>query len=739
MQRYISGMNDYRNHGQVVSRSYGVGAPVPEYSMVDGARSIPYFRYLYGKKWTLVLIALAGLLAGILVVWRQPYVYRSHSYLEVMGLNEDLLNKREFDPTASRDDSSQVYVNTVARLLQSGPLYTRVAEQLNGQGSSQAWNPPITSKEIAKNVHVITHDTDRIVEVAADSTDPKRAAAIVNGVTTGFIQQDLDSRWQASNSTSDRLRRQVDELAGKLRSSEDQLEAFTRNSHLLINGEDGAADSFVNDIQTELTRAQADRANKEAEFERANTAGGTGVLPPDNTYDQYQLQLTTLQKQLAEMEATYAPDYYKIPPLKAQIAQLEKAIATQRKTATARVEGDYHAAQRREDLLHAQYDARVKNASDQVAKMVQYEALKNQVEMNQSIYSLMMQKVKGYGVAAAMQASNVRVVDPAVPSAIPVRPNKPMTALLISFGFLCIGTFILIARAGANRTIMEPGESKQYLRAPELGVIPMASQAGLRSVDGVRGRGRLGAAGFAPFGGRTGDSRLETVTWRSSSCLLAESFRSASASLMLPGQGKDDHRVLVVTSLSPAEGKTTVASNMAISLAGVAGRVLLIDGDRRRARLHTVFGCENIKGIADLLEPDGDPNLTPENCIVQTAVPNLCLLPSGGAGLSSSDLLYSPRMSSLMEEFRRQFNVVLIDTPPLLNLADARVLGRISDGVILVIRAGRVRWEAAMAAEQRLCEDGITVLGTVLNDWDPKQNGYGVYPYDKHIEAYFAA
>ncbi len=736
MQRYISDTNDQPNRGQM-SRSYGAASPVLDYSAAEGVRPVAYFRYLYGKKWTLALIALAGLLVGTLVVWRQPYVYRSHSYLEVMGLNEDLLNKREFDPTASRDDSSQVYVNTVARLLQSGPLYSRVAAQLNAQSSSPAWNPPITSKEISKNVHVITHDTDRIVEVAADSTDPKRAAAIVNGLTNGFIQEDLDSRWLASNSTSDRLRRQLDDLAAKLRSSENQLEAFTKSSHLLINGEDSSADSFVNDIQTELTRAQAERANKEAEFERASAAGSAGLLPPDSTFDQYQLQLTSLQKQLAEMEATYAPDYYKIPPLKAQIAQLEKAIAVQRKTATARVESDYRAAQRREDLVHAQYDARVRNATDQMSKMVQYEALKNQVEMNQSIYSMMMQKVKGYGVAAAMQASNVRVVDPAVPSPIPVRPNKPMTALLISFGFLCIGTFILIARAGANRTIMEPGESKQYLRAPELGVIPMASHAGLRSVDGEPVRGHLGAG--VALGGRSRDARLETVTWRSSSCLLAESFRSASASLLLPGQGKDDHRVLVVTSLSPAEGKTTVASNLAISLAGVAGRVLLIDGDRRRARLHTVFGCENDRGIADLLDPDAAPGTSLENCIVQTAVPNLCLLPSGGAGLSSSDLLYSPRMSSLIEQFRRQFNVVLIDTPPLLNLADARVLGRISDGVILVIRAGRVRWEAAMAAEQRLYEDGITVLGTVLNDWDPKQNGYGVYPYDKHIEAYFAA
>jgi polysaccharide biosynthesis transport protein len=733
MRQYLNGPNDPMPPSEVIARSYPAVPVTSDYPVVDSVRPLNYFSLLFSRKGTLALFALAGLVLGTALMWPQPYVYRSHAYLEVTGTNENLLNRRELDPTARPDDNSQVYVNTVARLLQSNPLYTRAATQLNAGGT---WNPPITGKEIARNLRVITHDTDRIVELVDDSTDPNRAAAIVNGVTSTFIQQDLDSRWQAANSTNSWLTKQLDELSAKLRTSEAQLEAFTRQSNLLIDGGDAGpvADGFVRNLQGELARAQADRVLKEAAYERSKL--GNAVPPADTTYDTYQQQLTGLQKQLAELEATYEPGYYKIPPLKAQIAQMERALKTQRDTAVARVEGEYRSALRREDLLRNQYDAQLRTATDQTSKMVQYAALKNQVEMNRSVYAMMMQKVKSYGVASAIQASNVRVVDPATAALLPVRPNKPMVAMLISFGFLCVGVFWVLARAGANRTIMEPGESKQYLRAPELGVIPMASQSGIKGLGGVETVG-LPPVRFARW--KNGNGRLETVTWRMSSSLLAESFRSTSASLLLPGQGRDDHRVLVVTSVSPSEGKTTVASNMAIALAGVAGRVLLIDGDRRRARLHKVFGCDNEKGISDLLLPDGVSTVTPEDCIVETAIPNLFLLPSGAGNLNSSDALYSGKMARLIEQFRSEFNLVLIDTPPLLNLADARVLGRISDGVILVIRAGRVPWESAMAVEQRLYDDGIQVLGTILNDWDPKKSGYGAYPYNKSVKAYFAA
>jgi uncharacterized protein involved in exopolysaccharide biosynthesis len=184
--------------GAVVVRDPGPAVPMPAaYSTVDLGRPVHYLRYLLSKKGTVALFALTGALLGALVVWRQPYIYRAHAYLEVQGVNEDLLNTRELDPTAKRDDSSQTYVNTIAHLLQSEQLFNQVAAKLNetpADGSAAQWNPPVTGKEIGRSVRVITHDTDRILEVAAESTAAKRAAAIANGLVAAFIQQDLESR-----------------------------------------------------------------------------------------------------------------------------------------------------------------------------------------------------------------------------------------------------------------------------------------------------------------------------------------------------------------------------------------------------------------------------------------------------------------------------------------------------------------------------------------------------------------
>lgn len=172
-----------------------------------------------------------------------------------------------------------------------------------------------------------------------------------------------------------------------------------------------------------------------------------------------------------------------------------------------------------------------------------------------------------------------------------------------------------------------------------------------------------------------------------------------------------------------------MASNLAIALTGVSRRVLLIDGDRRRPRLHSIFKRRNDLGLCDLLE--AEPGTPLSRFIADTSVPNLFLLPSGRATCATPDLLYSKKMVSIIAQCRREFDLVVIDTPPVLNLPDARILGRLSDGVILVLRAGRVRSRTIVAGERRLRMDGVPVMGTILNDWNPRTNGYGVYPiYD---------
>ncbi len=710
---------------------YGAMAPVPYYPMADGARPIPYLKTIRANKGKLALLAMAGALLGGLAVWRSPYVYQARAYLEVQGINENVMNRKEVDLTASSDNTSQNYINTQARLLESGPLLEHVAAILNSQGK---YNPPVTRREIARALRVRTHEMDRVLEVSVESTNPDRAAAIANTLSSEFVHRDLETRMASSKTTSEWLNRELEALAGKLRASEDALQEFTRRNNLLIDSEQGSvAEMRLRQVQDDLARAQADRIAKESLYENLKTGmeGASHTLPMgDNTLDNYQLQLTTLRKQLAEMEAVYAPGYYKIAPRKAQIAELEKASSQQRANALGRVEADYRTAVRRENMLQQKYSAQYQDTAAQTNKMVHFTALKNETDLNRKIYAAMLERVKAFDVASAVQASNIQMIEAAEVPLSPVRPNKPMIAILSGLAFLFGGIVWVVTRAAGNRSIREPGEAQQYLRSPELGVIPAAATDHYAPVIRRKANG-------APSGENGMRAGVETVTWHCSPSFMAESFRSTSASLLIPKAGRQRPRVLLISSLSPSEGKTTVASNMAIAFAGAAGRTLLIDADRRRARLHCVFGVKNDQGLTELLQ-NGESPVNLGNYIHSTAIPNLDLLPSGEGSQQTSDLLYSTRLPELIEHFRQEYEVVLIDTPPLLHLPDARILGRVADGVILVLRAGCVRYESAVAIEDRLREDGIPVIGTVLNDWDPKRNGYGTYPEDKKAYAYFA-
>jgi capsular exopolysaccharide synthesis family protein len=710
---------------------YGVMAPVPYYSMAEGTKPIAYLKTIRARKGTLALLALLGAALGTLAIWRSPYIYQARAYLEVQGINENVLNRREVDLTSATDNTSQSYINTEARLIESGPFLEHVAGVLNAQGT---WKPPVTRREIAGALRVRTHEIDRVLDVSVESADPNRAAAIANMIGSEFVHRDLELRMASSKTTSDWLNRELDSMSGKVRSAEAALLDYTGRNNLLIDSEQGSvAEMRLRQVQDDLAKAQADRIAKESLYENLKNGmqGSSRPVPlGDNTLDNYQLQLTTLRKQLAEMEAVYAPGYYKIPPLKAQIAELEKAYTQQRATALARVEADFQTAARREAMLQQKYSAQYQDTATQTNKMVRYNALKNEAELNRKIYAAMLERVKAFDVAAAVQASNIQLIEAAEIPQYPIRPNKPMIAILGGMVFLFGGIVWVVTRAAGNRSIKEPGEAQQYLRSPELGVIPAAAADQYAPIIKKKSNGKVpGDNGMRPG--------VETVTWHCSPSFMAESFRATSASLLIPKPGRQRPRVLLISSLSPSEGKTTVASNMAIAFAGAAGRTLLIDADRRRARLHRVFGVSNEKGLTELLQNGHDP-IDLNDYIHDTAIPNLHLLPSGEGAQQTSDLLYSNRLVDLVEQFRQDYEVVLIDTPPLMHLPDARILGRVSDGVVLVLRAGRVRYESAVAIEDRLREDGIPVIGTVLNDWDPKKNGYGIYPEDKKAYAYFA-
>jgi receptor protein-tyrosine kinase len=198
---------------------------------------------------------------------------------------------------------------------------------------------------------------------------------------------------------------------------------------------------------------------------------------------------------------------------------------------------------------------------------------------------------------------------------------------------------------------------------------------------------------------------------------------------MVAGNGSTLPGVIMITSAGKGEGKSSIVSNLGIALAEINLKVLLIDADMRKPHLHDIFNVSNSWGLSDLLREKSSL----ENCPVEalsrkTDIEGLSLLPSGPGTLSIANLLYSRRLADLLKRLRAEFDIVVIDTPPMLYISDARVLGRLADGAILVLRASKTTRDAARAAKQRLVDDGIPVLGTILNEWDFRaKSRYGYY------------
>jgi capsular exopolysaccharide synthesis family protein len=232
-------------------------------------------------------------------------------------------------------------------------------------------------------------------------------------------------------------------------------------------------------------------------------------------------------------------------------------------------------------------------------------------------------------------------------------------------------------------------------------------------------------------------SAIALATWLRNPPDMAEAFSGAMNSLLFASGAGLSTKVIVVTSPEPGDGKTTVATNLAISLAQIGRRVVVVDGDLRKPRLHDIFGKEVKSGLADILDDTTaiDEAVLAE-AIFETQVKNLYVLPTTSAKEGISAKLHSGRMRTLLERLRREFEVIIIDSPPMLNVSDARVLGWLSDGVLLVLRARRTTRDAALAARECLLQDGISVVGTILNDWyatrDSKYGSYGSYGHPRY-------
>jgi capsular exopolysaccharide synthesis family protein len=722
----------------------GPVAPLSSYTAYSAepqaGSALAYWGVLCRSKLAIAVLGAVGLAIGIGVGLLQSPAYQATTSLEIQDQKDDVLGTKLFNPNSESPVSSDPSndIQTQIKILQSRSLIERALDK-SGIGSPEdlgsdfarlkrLFNLPAKPaassggdelvEKVAKNLHVTSAGQTRIIEISFEASDPLLAARFTNALTAEYIEQNLQARLLMSRKTSEWLLGQVDDLRGKLKHSEDALQSYARENGLVYTGDkQSISEEKLRQLQSELSKAQSDRVEKESRYEIARGTR-TEIVPEvlnDSSLRAMENSLTDLRRQEAELAVTFKPDYTKTKRIRAEIEALEAAVAGKGDDIVARLDNELKESQRREQMLASAYSHQTRLVADDSEKSVQYDMLKHDVDTNRQVYQAMLQRVKESTVASALKATNVRVLDPAKVPSRPVKPNLPLNSL---GGLLCglmLGISAVLFRSKVNGSIQEPGEASQLFGIPELGAIPASNRLGIKT----GARSQLSIAGGKKTSRHLLLSEIELPA-------LADSFRAVLASILFT-ETKNRHRVLVVTSASPAEGKTTTISNLGVALANMRGKVLLIDGDIRSPRLHDIFGLDNTEGLTTVLQQIATSATNTETFIQQTSTPNLDVLTSGPDMQAGVDLLFSRTMPALIAQLRDQYDMILIDTPPMLIMPDARVLGRVSDAVVLVARAGQTARTAMQAAVRRFVEDQTPILGVVLNDWNIKNSAYKYY------------
>ena len=746
---------------------YVPGYPVPpgqsNEAEEEGPGLLEYWRLLRRRKGSVALIAAGGLILAILITLPMTPVYTAKAWIEIQEANQNFMNMKDVQQFSSDSGGYMLMtdIQTNIRVLQSISLLDRVVgkfkeKQAPGADGAtpvgdrvSAWrralNLPEDKPEDAReqalkmarsSMKVRAQGQTRIIEVTTDSTDKALAAEFVNVLATEFIDQNMESRWQQTQKTGEWLTRQMDEMKIKLEKSEDQLQEYARRSGLLFTDEKSSvSEERLKQLQQALSAATAERVAKQSRFEMAKNVSPESL--PDVINDaglrELQSKMTELQRQSAEMKSTYNDKYPKLQKIEPQLQWLSSQFQRERAAILGRIQNENTEALRKETLLRVDYETQARLVRDDGEKGVHYGILKREVDSNRRLYESMLQRVKEASLAGAIKASNIRVVDPAQIPRFPSRPSLPINAALGLLAGLFIGVAFVVTTDKANKTFRDPGDIQFYLNLPELGVIPSEkAQTGSYAKRQLKAavhneKMLLGAAGGAAA---ELTERIELTVHQQKNSMLAESFRATLTSILFSGQSGQRPKALVVTSSGPGEGKSTVVSNLATALGEIHQRVLLIDADTRKPRQHEIFGVPNDAGLTTLLLDQREPHeVDLEHVILPTRVPGVFILPAGPSVAAVTNLLYSGRMEQYIDMLTSLFDVIMIDTPPMLQIPDARVLSRMCGGVVLVMRTGKTTRDAALAVRQRLQEDGTKILGTILNDWNPKASPGGYYGY----------
>ena len=702
-----------------------------------------YSRVLLKRRW--LILSTVGVVFGViaLATLRSTRIYEATGSIAIN--KSDTMVLFQNGASGSYFDNSEL--DTEVRILRSDLLALQVIQQLGldkrpefgGSGEATQDSLGLTTDELQPDsqktsgllntfrnkLQVELVPGTRIIELRFRSPDPDLAASVINTLMNTYVEQNFKTKYENTMQASDWLSKQLVDLEIKVETSQEKLVKYQKEHEILgIDDKQNIITAKLNELNTELTKAESERMEKESLYRlvqspdpnmaaaaAANVENvGAGGAMSSGLLDKLREQQSDLKIQIAQLDTQFGHSYPKVVQLNNQLKEVQDEIRAEVGKVVDRVRGDYLTALDREKMLSAAMEQQKQEANNLNESAIEYNLLKRDVETNRTLYEGLLEKLKEAGVSAGLKSTNFRTVDVARVPSSPVEPNVPRNlAFALGLG-LTAGVGLAFLLEGIDNTVRTPEQAQVISALPSLGMIPLGLRSGSESA-----RQRLTVA--------SSKEPVELVTQSRPQSQMAESYRALRTSLLLTSLGGPP-QVILVTSALPQEGKTTTSMNCAIVLAQKGSRVLLIDADLRRPSVHKALSLGPRTGLSNILTG----NAALEQTVVRTnLMPTLFALPAGTPPPNPAELLASANMREILNQLREQYDHIVIDTPPTLSVTDAVVLSTSADAVVLVIRSGQTTKQALRRARDVLMRVNARVSGVLLNAADLSSPDYYYY------------
>jgi succinoglycan biosynthesis transport protein ExoP len=566
----------------------------------------------------------------------------------------------------------------------------------------------------------------RLIDIRASHTDPAVATKVVNTTADAFALWNLEMKTKTNSVAGAYMQKRIAELQSQIRNGEEQLVNYAQSHEILsLDASQNTVVERLAGLNKELLVAENERNLAEAAYRTTRLMPGAAEANAevsDKQIADFKSKLAELKQKRSQLALTDTDESPEVQDVAQQIAvieqQLQETRGNAKTTLTVNLESNYRKALAREKTLRESFTKQRGETVAQNQAAINYNILKQEIETNKGLLDGLMQRSKENDVSMAGTPNNIHVVDyGAIPQG-PIGPRRSQAVMFALVLALAFGVALSLFLEYLDDTIKSPNDIESGLRLPALAVIPIAGKLGKRlsPITSVLHRGNANGRGPELLINTDGPSQQ------------AEAYKHLRTSLLLSTPGRAP-KTLLVTSSVPAEGKTTTVVNTATVLAQTGAKVLVIDADMRRPRLHHVFGLSNTAGLSAILSSEITEAETLAK-INQYQDTNIYLLSSGAIPPNPAELLGSTQMKGLLDLAGDFFQYIVIDSPPIASFTDGVLISSLVDGVLLVVHGGKTSRQVVKRTRQMLQEIGAKIIGVVLNKAEIHSSDYYYYHYD---------